>query len=199
MFCSWFACSRSRCCFVVGGRWPQSVCLGSLTHIITIRLHVFSMFWNKTLITFYISLCDEPYVLDSLLTMIKHLRKCITQRITQRETLPAVSWRFCSIAQPKADKCPSSASHLPPFICCLSVVLYLDKGDYPENSHVVFCPDKLRSFEPFMCLDFIGYVKRCVLTTKQSPALWPKISTTESDSCWSQTPSTGYDILSQTE
>ena len=37
-------------------------------------------------------------------------------------------------------------------ICCLSVVLYFDKGDCPENVHVVFCPDKQRSFECFMCL-----------------------------------------------
>ena len=26
--------------------------------------------------------------------------------------------------------------------CCLSVFLKLDKGAYPENSHVVFCPNK---------------------------------------------------------
>ena len=39
------------------------------------------------------------------------------------------------------------------FNCCLSVVLQLDKGDYPEHSHVVFCPDKQRSLEPCMCLD----------------------------------------------
>ena len=39
------------------------------------------------------------------------------------------------------------------FRCCLtlSVVLSLDKGDYHVNSHVVFCPDKQHSFEPFMC------------------------------------------------
>ena len=24
-----------------------------------------------------------------------------------------------------------------PFICCLSVVLWLDKGDFPENMHTV--------------------------------------------------------------
>ena len=29
--------------------------------------------------------------------------------------------------------------------------LQLAKGDYPENSHVVFCPSEERSFEPFMC------------------------------------------------
>ena len=28
----------------------------------------------------------------------------------------------------------------------------LIKGDYPENSHVVVCPSKQRSFEPFMSL-----------------------------------------------
>ena len=37
----------------------------------------------------------------------------------------------------------------------LQVVPQLDKGDYPENSPVVFCPNKQRSFEPFMCLDIV--------------------------------------------
>ena len=32
-----------------------------------------------------------------------------------------------------------------PFIGCLGVILLLDKGDYPENWHVVFCPNKQRS------------------------------------------------------
>ena len=35
---------------------------------------------------------------------------------------------------------------LSPFNCCLSVVLQLDKGDYPENLHVEFYPHKQRSF-----------------------------------------------------
>ena len=39
------------------------------------------------------------------------------------------------------------------FNCCLSVVLQLDKGHYPENLQVVFCPNKQHSFEPFTCLD----------------------------------------------
>ena len=39
------------------------------------------------------------------------------------------------------------------FGCCLSAVLELNKHDYPENSRVVFCPNKQRCFEPFMCLD----------------------------------------------
>ena len=34
-----------------------------------------------------------------------------------------------------------------------SVVLQLNKGDCPENSRLVFCPNKQRSFEPFMCLE----------------------------------------------
>ena len=55
-----------------------------------------------------------------------------------------------NIAQPKAGKCPSSASRFPPFSCCLSVVLLPDCEDYPENLHVVFCPNKQRSFEPLM-------------------------------------------------
>ena len=40
------------------------------------------------------------------------------------------------------------------FSCCLSVGLWLNKGDYPENSHVVFCLNKYRSFQPFICLGF---------------------------------------------
>ena len=51
-----------------------------------------------------------------------------------------------SVAHPKADKCPSSTSLFSPFNCCLGVVLWLEKGDYPENSPVVLCPDKERSF-----------------------------------------------------
>ena len=42
-----------------------------------------------------------------------------------------------------------------PFNCCLSVVLQLDKGDYPENLQVVTCPNKQHSFEPFTCLDLV--------------------------------------------
>ena len=44
--------------------------------------------------------------------------------------------------------CLKSTSHFSPFNCCLSVVLLLGTGDYPENSHAVFCPNKQRSFEP---------------------------------------------------
>ena len=29
-----------------------------------------------------------------------------------------------------------------PFNRCLSVILWLDKGDCPENSHIVFCSNK---------------------------------------------------------
>ena len=39
--------------------------------------------------------------------------------------------------------------------CCVSVVLWLDKEDYPENSNVVFCPNEQRSFEPFMLLGLV--------------------------------------------
>ena len=39
--------------------------------------------------------------------------------------------------------------------CCLSVILSLDEGDYPEYLQIVYlCHYKYkRSFEPFMCLD----------------------------------------------
>ena len=50
------------------------------------------------------------------------------------------------------DNIFSSVSHCSPFNCCLSVVLWLDKGDYPENSHVVFRPNGWLYFEPFMGL-----------------------------------------------
>ena len=36
----------------------------------------------------------------------------------------------------------------------LVVLLQLEK-DCPENSRVVFCPNKQHSFEPFMCLDLV--------------------------------------------
>ena len=60
------------------------------------------------------------------------------------------------IAHPQKDKWISSPSNFfsfLPFNCCLSVVLLLDKEDYPKNLHVVFCPNKQRYFVPFMCLD----------------------------------------------
>ena len=41
------------------------------------------------------------------------------------------------------------------FNYCLSVVLYIDEGDHPQNSHVALCPNKQRYFEPFMCLDLV--------------------------------------------
>ena len=44
-------------------------------------------------------------------------------------------------------------SFFSPFNCCLSVVLYLDEGDYPQNLHVAFWPNKQCSSEPFTCLD----------------------------------------------
>ena len=52
-----------------------------------------------------------------------------------------------NIAQPKTDKWLSSPSHFHLFSslnCFLSVKL--DKGDYAENMHVVFCPNKQHSF-----------------------------------------------------
>ena len=44
------------------------------------------------------------------------------------------------------------------FNSCLSVILLLANGDYPENLRVVSCPNKLRSFEPSTCLH--GYCFR---------------------------------------
>ena len=46
------------------------------------------------------------------------------------------------IAQPKKGKWISFPSQFSPFNCCLDVVWWLDGGDCPENSHVVFCPSE---------------------------------------------------------
>ena len=52
--------------------------------------------------------------------------------------------------------------HFSQFNCCLSVVLQPDEGDHPQNSHVVFCPNKQHYFEPFMFrLDYIN--DKCTL------------------------------------
>ena len=53
------------------------------------------------------------------------------------------------IAQPKIKEVRELALHpifhrFSTLNCCLSLVLYLEKGDYPENSHVAFCPNKQR-------------------------------------------------------
>ena len=53
------------------------------------------------------------------------------------------------------DNIFSSVSHCSPFNCCLSVVLWLDKGDYPENSHVVFRPNKLRFVVVFVLTFYV--------------------------------------------
>ena len=45
-------------------------------------------------------------------------------------------------------------SSFSPFHCCLSVVLWPEEGDFPENLHrVVYVIIDKRSFESFMCLD----------------------------------------------
>ena len=47
--------------------------------------------------------------------------------------------------KPKQDNFSSFIFHrFGPFICCLSVVLKLDKGDVPENLHTV-CPCRNKS------------------------------------------------------
>ena len=50
--------------------------------------------------------------------------------------------------QSQADK--QHTVHFSTFSCCLNVVLSLDKGDYPENSHDMWCHNNLASF--FVCL-----------------------------------------------
>ena len=55
-----------------------------------------------------------------------------------------VFFQAVDIAHPR--KCISSSISLfvslLSFNFCLGVVLLLDKGGYPENLHVVFCPNK---------------------------------------------------------
>ena len=69
--------------------------------------------------------------------------------------------------QPKQDKSFSFVSaphtlwswanlhHFWPFICCLSVVLWIDKGDFPKSVHTVhLCYNKKKVFVwTFLCLD----------------------------------------------
>ena len=63
-----------------------------------------------------------------------------------------------NIDQLKTEKylsSPKKINRFSPLNCCLSVVLYLDKGDYPNNSCVVVCSNNQRSFEHFKCLDLV--------------------------------------------
>ena len=56
-----------------------------------------------------------------------------------------------TLAQLKASKWYSSTFHSSPFnVFCVCV--WLDKGDYLENLHSAFCPNKQHSSELFMCL-----------------------------------------------
>ena len=59
------------------------------------------------------------------------------------------------------------------FNSCVSVVLQSDKGDYPENSHVVFCFNKQLSSEPFMRLDSNICTVRLILLLHLPPVLPP--------------------------
>ena len=52
----------------------------------------------------------------------------------------------------KCRQCPTF--HFSPFNCSLSVVLLLDKGAYPENSHVVLCHIKYVFFLTFHAFEF---------------------------------------------
>ena len=70
----------------------------------------------------------------------KHTKKQTSSRAVVPETTE-LSWKHI--------KRLSSTSHFSILNCCLSVVSLLDKGHYPENSHVVFCSNKQRSFELF--------------------------------------------------
>ena len=50
---------------------------------------------------------------------------------------------------------------------CLTAGLYLENGDYPENSHAAFCSNKQRSFEPFM----FWILLVCILKTEITPKI----------------------------
>ena len=56
-------------------------------------------------------------------------------------------------AQSKKVQRISSPSHFSTFFAVLivKVSFCIDKGDYTDNWHGVFCPNKERYFEPFMC------------------------------------------------
>ena len=83
--------------------------------------------------------------------MFKEQQECCKNNI-----LPSTGHRL-----PPKDKWISSPSRLnffsfSPFNCCLSVVLLLDKRNYPpQNSQVVFCPNKYL----FFCFLFVFVLK----------------------------------------
>ena len=56
--------------------------------------------------------------------------------------------RYSSVSQTQV-----STSTINAYISTHNVHRHFE-GGYPDNSHVVFCPNKY-SFEPFMCLDLI--------------------------------------------
>ena len=62
----------------------------------------------------------------------KHAESCFLPSALNR-----VFFRALDSKKTKADKCLCSTSQISPFSCCLSVVLLLDKGDNPENVHVL--------------------------------------------------------------
>ena len=68
--------------------------------------------------------------LESLLLYLCHVFRELINSLNFVLILYACSW-------------PRSVSDsFSPFSCCLSVILWLDKEDYPENWHVVFSPYK---------------------------------------------------------
>ena len=62
-----------------------------------------------------------------------------------------------------------------PFNCCLSVVLQHNKGDYPENSIVVFCPNKKRSLNSLCVLIMVINTRGMTMTMKYEKGK-PKLS-----------------------
>ena len=94
---------------------------------------------------FSLSLFCAIWVLRHVIFITSHL----LHDIVMRTLLQALD-----IAQPKQDQWISFPSHFSSFNCSLSVVfLQLDTRDYTETSHVAFCPNKQRYFEPIVCLD----------------------------------------------
>ena len=84
-------------------------------------------------------LFSPPHVQDFLFSALG-LQQIITLVQLLLNSLPSSEQAVKT--KPKQTKSSSFIFHrFRPFICCLRVVLWLDKGDFPENLHTV-CPCK---------------------------------------------------------
>ena len=71
--------------------------------------------------------------------------------------------------------------------------LKLDKGNYPENSHVVFCPNKLRSIELFHV--FGSCFRKIAVILVSEFLIFPKLDDCVSCPCTNKIEETDYTLV----